>query len=378
MLPFWVTAFLSLCAACLFLTYAGTYWGATAQVFARFGLSGAALWSVFGAMIGSRSFAAAEWWAQFVPGVMFAAMAGLIEAELQVINRHVPRWYRWVWVVAVASVVIFLVPGVHLVQRLHVVPDGYIMVVSTGWPVVLRWPTFIASFAFGLVVLVRHVRRFGVSRRGWFYLAAAVGVWACIFNDLVWVQRHVTPYPTSWVAGLFVMAVLWYELEREVRRVARQLNRDKLTGARSRSAGEQYAAARLQSGALGVVLCDVDGFKQINDALGHAAGDRVLCHVVDRLHRHCGPDDWVVRLGGDEFVLLLPGREREATEAVAARLSAAGSGDVGDEATADVSLSAGWAWSGPAGDFFDLMDKADRAMYAEKRRRRAAVEAART
>src|SRR5690606_34156929 len=58
---------------------------------------------------------------------------------------------------------------------------------------------------------------------------------------------------------------------------------------------------------LGVAYLDLDGFKPINDRLGHAAGDQLLVLVAERLRRALRRDDCVARLGGDEFVLLLQG-----------------------------------------------------------------------
>lgn len=368
--PFWATALFSLGMAALFLTFSGTYWGATARVYARCSIAGAVMWAVYAAMVGTRNPASVEWWGQFVPAVMFSAMAGLIEAELQTVAR-VPKWYVGVWILAACGMAIFLVPGVHLAQPLHQVPDGYLMTLPVTWTVLVRWPTFIIALVVGLAVLIRHIRRVGLSRRVLVYLVVGAVLSVSIFNDLVWVQHHPTLYPTSWMAGLFVLGVMWYQLHREVRRVARQLNQDSVTGARSRAAGEAYAASRLRTGPLGVVLCDVDGFKQINDALGHAAGDHVLRHVVECLGRHCGPDDWVVRLGGDEFLVVLPGCAKESAAAIAAQLSDAASGSREATGAATVSLSAGWAWSGPEGEWSELLSEADRKMYAEKGRHRA-------
>ena len=75
---------------------------------------------------------------------------------------------------------------------------------------------------------------------------------------------------------------------------------------------------------LGVALLDLDGFKQVNDRLGHEAGDQLLQAVVQRLQAQLRSGDTLARMGGDEFGLLLPGLERlDDLEVVCERLLAA-------------------------------------------------------
>ena len=77
----------------------------------------------------------------------------------------------------------------------------------------------------------------------------------------------------------------------------RSLFTDRLTHALTRA--EETGAP------VGVLFCDLDGFKTVNDSLGHDAGDRLLTHVATRLRRAVGPVDTVARLGGDEFAVLI-------------------------------------------------------------------------
>ncbi len=60
------------------------------------------------------------------------------------------------------------------------------------------------------------------------------------------------------------------------------------------------------------MVCDLDGFKQVNDHLGHLEGNRVLKVVAETLRGQCREYDYVARMGGDEFVLLMPGSRTEA------------------------------------------------------------------
>ncbi len=90
----------------------------------------------------------------------------------------------------------------------------------------------------------------------------------------------------------------------------RRSNSDELTGLPNRYWVQQYLpqaieAARAGGRALAVLFIDLDGFKAVNDVLGHAAGDELLRTVAKRLKLAVRPRDHVVRLGGDEFVVVL-------------------------------------------------------------------------
>ncbi|MBW6526373.1 diguanylate cyclase [Sphingomonas sp. RHCKR7] len=100
---------------------------------------------------------------------------------------------------------------------------------------------------------------------------------------------------------------------------------DRLTGLPNRSCfeqrlGETFARARGRAEPLCLLLLDLDGFKDVNDTFGHAAGDEVLRVMADRLRRITAPNAFAARLGGDEFVVLLT-RPRDCARAEEAILS---------------------------------------------------------
>lgn len=108
-----------------------------------------------------------------------------------------------------------------------------------------------------------------------------------------------------------------------MKELARQVNTDELTGAASRALmrdrlGHEMALARRLGTQVGLLFIDLDGFKAINDGLGHGIGDRVLVLAARRLFAAVREVDTVCRYGGDEFVVVLSGLNSPAAVAVVA------------------------------------------------------------
>jgi diguanylate cyclase (GGDEF)-like protein len=148
---------------------------------------------------------------------------------------------------------------------------------------------------------------------------------------------------------------------------------DALTGLPNRA---QFASclatltgAATATGPLAVLLLDLDGFKEVNDTLGHQAGDGLLQQVGRRLVDATRAVDLVARLGGDEFGVLAPNAGKPGASAVARRiLRALARPFEVDGRAVRVGVSLGVAL-GPAHgeDPVTLMKRADAAMYAAKR-----------
>lgn len=154
---------------------------------------------------------------------------------------------------------------------------------------------------------------------------------------------------------------------------------DELTGLPNRSAlmdGMRASLAELHGDQmLAVLFCDLDGFKDINDGLGHSVGDQVLVAVARRLRQRCRQADIVARFGGDEFVVVQPVPDVAKARATADRLVEALTEPiaVGDaEVAPGASIGVAVVDRMPSGDdpVGTLLRDADTAMYHAKERGR--------
>jgi diguanylate cyclase (GGDEF)-like protein len=180
------------------------------------------------------------------------------------------------------------------------------------------------------------------------------------------------PFKWALIHGGFVLAasaasIVAWRLNEE------QAFRDALTRLPNRAlfqdrVGHALARAGRHPGALAVLFVDLDGFKSVNDSLGHGAGDELLCIAAERLRACVRPADTVARLGGDEFAILLEDitAQDDATR-VARRLleAVAAPFHIGGHDTT-VTASVGIAFNRSADTVDELLRNADVAMYAVK------------
>lgn len=131
---------------------------------------------------------------------------------------------------------------------------------------------------------------------------------------------------------------------------------------------QEVARCRRMKSSLAVLVCDIDGFKQINDSFGHLEGDKLLREFTTRLKDVCRGYDYVARMGGDEFVISAPGLTPEAAQEKADRLNRAAIESGRHVCGRDlITLSVGTAFCPEDGmDVERLLAEADRRMYSMK------------
>jgi diguanylate cyclase (GGDEF)-like protein len=161
-------------------------------------------------------------------------------------------------------------------------------------------------------------------------------------------------------------------LDQRTKELEKQSLRDNLTGLFNRNFFENEME-RLATGRhtpIGIIICDLDGLKFINDTLGHQSGDHMLISVANILLRNFRSSDIIARIGGDEFAVLLPETAREVVEQILQRLRQALDDYNSTEPSLPLSLSVGYAVEeGETIDMQDLFREADNRMYREKLQR---------
>jgi diguanylate cyclase (GGDEF)-like protein len=251
-----------------------------------------------------------------------------------------------------------------------------------GGPMDLTWLTGICLAAFaahsaGSQPAVDADRSRGQSQVGFRLLAlpltsilASLALLAAGWGDQL-------PTPAAWLAIACVVAAIARTAVtfREVRtynEVKQQARTDELTGLANRRAlllqGERVLAVATARRPAALLLLDLDGFKEVNDSLGHHAGDQLLAQIGPRLQPALQPGELLARLGGDEFAVLIPEAGLDDAQERAARLRELLLAPFTVEGIRlHVGVSIGIATAPvPAATVIELLRCADIAMYAAK------------
>jgi diguanylate cyclase (GGDEF)-like protein/PAS domain S-box-containing protein len=189
---------------------------------------------------------------------------------------------------------------------------------------------------------------------------------------VMWRRMRVdaTPNQQRHIQDALDVAALAFSQHDHRSRLARAAHTDHLTGVGNRAHLDQMVAAGIDPA--GVLYVDLDGFKSVNDRLGHGAGDDVLRHVADRLAGVAAPTDQLYRVGGDEFVVLCgvaPHRvDADAVAALAGRVvDTIGRPFVIDGEIVEISATVGVAFARHDLDVHGMLEQADLALLGAKR-----------
>lgn len=199
--------------------------------------------------------------------------------------------------------------------------------------------------------------------------------------DNAFTDREITIREKQLLIALANLTAIAVEKGRMFARMRALAEVDGLTGVANRrtydeAVGRMLTEARQTGRSVGLVLLDVDHFKQFNDLHGHLAGDDVLKMVASTLVSNARSSDVVARYGGEEFTVLLPDTTLQQAQVVATKLVHAVQ-SAGQAMNNGVTISAGVAGSEAGSlDAKALFEEADRAVYRAKRAGRNRVELA--
>ena len=278
------------------------------------------------------------------PLVIAGALFAIADREIDRVERP-EYWILGAWV------------GSQLVIALSVVLAG-----SEGFP-------SFAWFAIPVVTLTTRFSLRGVILGVAITLALMIAVAFGAYGDLVADNPLELLMPIGMIISIAILttAIMRSDVEHRDRSVV-----DPLTGMLNRSALETRVEELTQQSEvsgdpIALIVIDVDRFKDINDTIGHAAGDRVLQDLAYLIRKQLRAYDLAYRLGGEEFVVLLPGSTQEEGSRMADRIrdaiTAAPVAGVSVTVSCGVSASA----AGGSFDYPSAFRRADAAMYEAKR-----------
>ncbi|MHB8244722.1 MAG: GGDEF domain-containing protein [Acidimicrobiales bacterium] len=277
----------------------------------------------------------------FIALVVIAVISAVVCTVRVIAGRRVPHWVLHVDV-GVATVVVSVlaaIGGAHHVDF----ADLYV------------WVALFSALYFRPPAVIAHVAAAGAA------YALTLGIGPSVVNPWgSWIGIVGTmALPAATVLGLV-----------SVLRVAAR--EDSLTGLANRRMWDERLEEELERSrrteiALSVAMIDLDGFKAVNNRLGHEGGNRLLQEIAHAWQVEVrGGGDFLARLGGDEFGLLAPGSDETGIRRLAKRLAEV----MPDGAAASIGVAT-WNRTESASD---LLRRADRTMYQAKRRRRRGQE----
>lgn len=269
---------------------------------------------------------------------------------------------------AIAALLVGPIPAGSFIIRRLVDPDRVLAVATV---IDMVWCVAVAlllpsTFAPAMMVAVAMLAFVANENTRELLISAAIGA---VGFTAVGMTRDIDLWVTMVAVYLVLLPLLVFlastQREREMRhqlRIRHRVEHDSLTGLRNRAG---LASAISLSRVDAVIAIDLDGFKDINDTLGHKAGDELLVALASRMDAAIGGRGVLARTGGDEFSVLVRGTEPNAMagELLRACRHRISLGDI------DVSVGAsiGVAFAEPGIDADELIRRADLAMYEAKR-----------
>ncbi len=297
----------------------------------------------------------------FLEGCFLVLLTQAMAVHDRTRSREVRRVTTWLFEINVVIAVVVQVVWYYVARPDPTSSFGHYWGerVLTGWELLLLGLGTYLSFVLRTDIRVAPA-----------LMVMALGKVAYLANLLVWDGSVLWLSLINWTAGAVASVML---LAATHFGIIAETFTDPLTRLHNRRyfmtrAPLEWDRARRRGGYLTILVMDLDHFKRYNDTEGHVAGDHVLRGVARVLNRHLRPYDLLCRWGGEEFIALLPDTDAETGVVVAERLRLAvadafGGADKRSPVTVSVGVA---AWPDTDGDWRDVIQGADEALYRAK------------
>ena len=319
--------------------------------------------------------------AVLLPQLLAPALAGVVFVVAALAVHAAPARTSWAYLLLVAIAAGFV--GDLMVAR-RLLSRGGISTVLGGWEL-RALLVIIAAACVGGAVTPKERRLIGLGMARVLVLIVAY-TGALVYAAFAFERgKQLAGFVVATIiSGLLMLRLLMHaidrhrhseRLEQALREQEQLAVMDSLTGLYNRRFLDAELQLELDRGArsqepVGILLCDLDHFKQVNDRYGHLVGDSVLREVARRLLGAVRNGDLVARYGGEEFMVLLPGGDKELLREIGERCRRAFDEAPfhlpgGNKATVTISIG-GACWPEDAGNSRGLFQAADSALYWAK------------
>ncbi|WP_053960335.1 hypothetical protein [Sulfobacillus thermosulfidooxidans] len=207
--PLWATSLVYLVSGALISSYWGSFWDRIARPVVLIMFLGSIFWAVFALLLMSQDEESARIWSRFFLPTAYLTEVAVIDAQLALLHLRKWRHFAVLWVIGIAFFILLNLPGLAWNPVLKPIPDGFwIAIVHPSWAIIVVKVLIYGGGATAIVGLSIYSFWKRPRKQSVIYMLAGLLTTALFVHDIWWIQHHRTDYPTIWIGGLFLWAIL--------------------------------------------------------------------------------------------------------------------------------------------------------------------------